>query len=101
MSDLLSANFDNVQSNQNPFPATIASSTTIAPSTYITFLTGSTAVATITPPVTGSVTLVLVATVTTVTTVTTGNIALASTLVANKALLMTYDPVSTKWYPSY
>lgn len=35
------------------------------------------------------------------TTTTATNIALASTGVVNKALIMTYDPVTTKWYPSY
>jgi hypothetical protein len=32
---------------------------------------------------------------------TGGNIALASTLVQKKALIMTYDPLQALWYPSY
>jgi hypothetical protein len=35
------------------------------------------------------------------TTTTATNIALASTGVVSKALIMTYDPVAVKWYPSY
>jgi hypothetical protein len=35
------------------------------------------------------------------TTSTSGNIALASTAVVNKALIMTYDHNTAKWYPSY
>jgi hypothetical protein len=32
---------------------------------------------------------------------TAGNIALGTTAVVNKALTMTYDSGTTKWYPSY
>ena len=32
---------------------------------------------------------------------TAGNIALASTAVVGKALIMTYDNTTSKWYPSY
>jgi hypothetical protein len=32
---------------------------------------------------------------------TAGNIALAGTAVVSKALTMTYDATTTKWYPSY
>jgi hypothetical protein len=36
-------------------------------------------------------------------TTTTGgsNIAITSTTVVNRALIMTYDPITNKWYPSY
>ena len=35
------------------------------------------------------------------TTTNAGNIAIASTAVVGKALTMTYDSTTTKWYPSY
>ncbi|CAB4240767.1 hypothetical protein UFOVP22_1, partial [uncultured Caudovirales phage] len=34
-------------------------------------------------------------------TTTAGNIALASTTIVSKALIMTYDVTTAKWYPSY
>ena len=103
MSDLLHQNFSTVQSQQQPNPVTMAAATTIAPTTFITFLTGTTSVATITPPVTGQHMLCLISTDTGTTnaTVTTGNIALASTFVTKKALYMAYDPATAKYYPSY
>jgi hypothetical protein len=103
MSDLLHQNFSTVQSNVQPNPATIASAATIAPSTFITFLTGTTSIATVTPPVSGQHMLCLISTDsgTTNATVTTGNIIKASTFVQNKALYLAYDPASAKYYPSY
>ena len=103
MSDLNFQNLSTVQSIEQPLPVTMAMAATIAPTTFLTFLTGTVPVATITPPVTGSCVLAFVATTaaTAAVTVTTGNIILASTWVPNKALLMTYDPSSAKWYPSY
>ena len=103
MSDALFQNISTVQSQLQPNPVTMAAATTIAPTTFVTFLTGTTSVATITPPVTGSHMLCLVSTDsgTTNATVTTGNINKASTFVQNKALLLVYDPATAKYYPSY
>lgn len=103
MSDLLFQQLSTVQSQQQLLPVTMAAATTIAPSTFITFLTGTTSVATITPPVSGAHMLCLISTDsgTTNATVTTGNINKASTFVQNKALYMAYDPASAKYYPSY
>ena len=82
---------------------TIASATTIAPTTQIVFISGTTAIATITAPAPisaggGAITLIPTGIFTTT---TAGNIALASTAVVGKALIMTYDATTTKWYPSY
>lgn len=82
---------------------TIASATTIAPTTYITFISGTTAVVNITVPQAllatgGQITLIPTGLFTTT---TAGNIALSSTAVVSKALVMTYDATTTKWYPSY
>ena len=82
---------------------TIASATTIAPTTAIVFVSGTTAIATITAPSPisaggGHITLIPTGIFTTT---TAGNIGLASTAVVGKALIMTYDTTTTKWYPSY
>ena len=52
-------------------------------------------------PANGCVTLIPDAAMTGATTSTGGNIALATTFVANKALIMCYDATAAKWYPSY
>jgi hypothetical protein len=82
---------------------TIASAATIAPTTSIVFISGTTAIVTITPPAPiasggGSITLIPTGLFTTT---AAGNIALASTAVVSRALVMTYDVTTTKWYPSY
>lgn len=82
---------------------TIASATTIAPTTPIVFISGTTAVVTITvaaPISTGGGTITLIPTGI-FTWTTAGNIALAGTAVVSKALTMTYDATTAKWYPSY
>jgi len=82
---------------------TIASATTIAPTTPIAFVSGTTAVVNITaaaPISTGGGAITLIPTGI-FTWTTAGNIALAGTAVVSKALTMTYDATTTKWYPSY
>jgi len=82
---------------------TIASATTIAPVTPIVFVSGVTAIATITAPAPisaggGQITIIPTGLWTTT---TAGNIALGTTAVVGKTLIMTYDATTTKWYPSY
>jgi hypothetical protein len=82
---------------------TIASATTIAPTTSIVFVSGTTAIDTITAPSPisaggGQITLIPTGIFTTT---TAGNIALASTAVVSRALIMVYDTTTGKWYPSY
>lgn len=81
---------------------TIASATTIQPLAPIVFVSGTTTISTITVPIDfvggGQITLIPTGVWATN---TSGNIALASTAVANRALIMTYDAGTTKWYPSY
>jgi hypothetical protein len=82
---------------------TIASATTIAPTTPIAFVSGTTAVVNITaaaPISTGGGAITLIPTGI-FTWTTAGNIALAGTAVVSKALTMTYDVTTAKWYPSY
>ena len=83
----------------------IASASTIAPTESVHHVTGTTTISTITAPsgfavsgAGGQITLIpdgLWATN------TAGNIALATTAVVSKALIMTYDNATSKWYPSY
>ena len=82
---------------------TIASATTIAPTTPIAFVSGTTAVVNITaaaPISTGGGTITLIPTGA-FTWTAAGNIAVLGTAVVNRALTMTYDATTTKWYPSY
>jgi len=88
----------------NAAAPTIASAATIAPTTQIVFVSGTTQIATITAPAPISTTggqITIIPTGVFTTTVTGGNIALASTAVVSKALIMTYDTTTAKWYPSY
>lgn len=82
---------------------TIASAATIAPTAPITFISGTTPIDTITAPSPISATggqLTLIPTEIWTTT-TSGNVALATTAVVSKALILTYDQATAKWYPSY
>jgi hypothetical protein len=82
---------------------TIASATTIAPTTPIVFVSGTAAVVNITaaaPISTGGGTITLIPTGA-FTWTAAGNIAVLGTAVVNRALTMTYDTTTTKWYPSY
>lgn len=83
--------------------AAIASAGTIAPTSPIHHVTGTAAIATITPPpafLSGGGTLALIPDGI-FTTTTAGNIAIASTAVVSKTLYLTYDPGTSKWYPGY
>lgn len=82
---------------------TIASASTIAPTALISFVSGTVAIVTITPPTNilttgGQITLIPTGIFATT---TAGNIALITTAVVGKALKMTYDATTAKWYPSY
>jgi hypothetical protein len=82
---------------------TIASAATIAPTTQIAFVSGTAAVVTITAPApisAGGGTIILIPTGA-FTWTAAGNIAVLGTAVVNRALSLTYDVTTTKWYPSY
>ena len=100
MSDLLAQNIAQVQTNAQPFPNTIASTTTIAPSSYITFVSGTIDVATVTPWVTGQHSIALIFTdATPGDLLTTGNILVGSTVLAqNVPVVLYYDPNQAKYY---
>jgi len=82
---------------------TIASAATIAPTAPITFISGTAAVVTITAPApisAGGGTITFIPTGA-FTWTAAGNIAVLGTAVVNRALTLTYDATTTKWYPSY
>jgi hypothetical protein len=91
-------NFSTVQSLLQQKPQTIASAATIAPVSFLTVLTGNTAVATITPPLTGLHMLAIqfagIAGVT-----AAGNILTARATVAGVVTLFIYNPVTAKYVP--
>lgn len=98
-------NYGNLQINNGYLALTkgtaVASATTITPTGGIFHVTGTTAIATINIPYTGFNGQIIIIPDAIFSTTTAGNIALASTAVVNKALIMTYDATAVKWYPSY
>ena len=100
MSDALFQNFSTVQSNLQPGPTTVASTTTIVPQSFITLVSGTIDVATITPPVTGQHELVLVFTdASPGDLLTTGNVLVGTTtVVQNVPLVLFYNNVINKYY---
>lgn len=102
MSDLLHQNLSSPQSDQQPKPVTLASAATIAPTTKLTFVTGTVQVATITAPVTGYHELVFIFTdAAPGALLTSGNIHSAYTPIQNQAFTLYYDPSTAKyWRPA-
>jgi hypothetical protein len=77
----------------------MASAATIAPTTRLTFVTGTVQVATITPPVTGYHELVLIFTdANPGALLTSGNIKTAYTPLQNKSFSLHYDPSTAKYW---
>jgi hypothetical protein len=106
MDDLNFQNISSVQSLLQPKPVTFVAAATIAPTTFLSYIAGTTALATITPPVSGCHLLAIVATSTNwAGAVTTGNILVASltnsTVWANKLNLFVYNPITGKYHPRY
>lgn len=96
MSDLNHQFIGTVASDQTPQPVTLASALTVAPTTFITFVSGTTDITTITPPVTGAHMLVLVFTnVAPPDILTTGNVTAGlTTITQNVPLLLFYNPIT-------
>lgn len=103
MADIDFQQLSTVQSNIQPKPASLAASTTIAPTTFLTFVTGTTAVNTITPPVTGCHMLALIFTATNPSAFgTTGNIdvtAVTTPGTNSRVQLMVFSPITSKYFP--
>src|SRR5262245_36894469 len=90
-----------IGSSQSPKPPTIASAATVAPVSFLSFISGTVAIANITPPIVGGhMFLVFVFTTTTpVAFTTTGNIKYVATPTQNIPMLLFFDPLEGKWYP--
>lgn len=106
MADLSFQDISTVNNELQPKPVTFTAATTIAPTTFLSFITGTTALATITPPVSGAHMLAIVSNTTNwAGCVTTGNIAVASVtnsdLWQGKVNLFVYNPLTAKYYPTY
>lgn len=90
--------FSTVQSNVQPAPKVIASAALIAPTGFLTVLTGNVAVVNITPPMSWTHMLAIqfagVAGVT-----AAGNVATATATVAGQILLLIYNPNTKKYVP--
>lgn len=97
--DLNFNSLDLPQSGVMPKPVTIASAASVAPTTFLTFITGTVAIATITPPADGCHMLAFVFTTTTPTAfTTTGNIKNVVTPKTNSPCLLTWNPIEQKYY---
>jgi hypothetical protein len=84
--------------------AQITAAATITPTAAMAHITGAIVVETITPPSglrSGATFTLIPDDASGQATGVTGNIALASTLVQKKALILTWDATAVKWYPSY
>ena len=87
-----------VQGPTSPRGATVASAATIAPTTFLTVLSGNVAIATITPPVPfGHMLALLFAGTAGV--LATGNVATAKVSVVGEAMLLVYNPAQAKYHP--
>lgn len=99
MSDLNFQDLSTVQSNVQQKPVTLAAAATISPVTALSFVTGTTDIATIVPPVTGYHELKLMFTdVSPGDLLTTGNIDGLTTITQNAIILMIYNPITGDYY---
>lgn len=100
MPDLAFQDISTVANNIQPKPVTIASAATVAPSTFVSFISGTTAIATVTPPVTGAHMLCMIFTTTTPTAfTTTGNLKIVATPTTSVPIFLVYNPLDSKYYP--
>jgi hypothetical protein len=100
MSDLNFQDLSTVQNSLQPGSTSIAGAATIAPTTFMTFITGTgTAITTITPPVTGNHMLILIFTNATPNTLATGgNIQRAVTPTQNIPVALYYNKYTGNYW---
>jgi hypothetical protein len=100
MSDLSFQQLSTVQDITQPLPQTIASATTISPSTRLSFITGSVAIGTINPFTTGYHEIVLIFTAgAPAAFAINGNIKSAAQPLQNIPVTLQYDPGTQLWWP--
>jgi len=80
---------------------TIASAATVAPVGFMTYITGTTEITTITIPYAGFAGKLVFLPDDVFTLNTGGNIAVAASAVAARAMVLFYDTLNKTWYPSY
>lgn len=101
--DLNHQDFQLGQNNLQPLPTTLASAASIVPTTLITYLTGTTALTNITPPLSGAHMLILVFTNAAPGGLTSGgggtgaSILKSFTAVQNVPVLCFYDPAKNQY----
>lgn len=101
MADVDFQQLSTVNSGQQPKPTTIASAAAVAPSTFLTFISGTVAIATITPFVSGAHMIVFIFTTTTPTAfTTTGNVKNVATPTTNLPVFLIWNPLENKYYAS-
>lgn len=99
MADLNFQDLSTVHSGLQPKPVTLASAATVTPTTFLSFVSGTTAIATVTPPTTGMSVVCFIFTTTTPAAFTTsGNMKAVSTPSQNVPYLLIYNPLEAKWY---
>jgi hypothetical protein len=87
-----------VASSAQPKPPTIASATTIAPTTFVSVVSGTAAIVNITPPITSAHMLVLIPTGA-FTMTAAGNIALLmAAATVSQPVFLVYNPVTAKYH---
>lgn len=99
MPDVDFQNLSTVQSNLQPKPVTITAAATIAPSTFISFISGTTAIVNVTPPVSGAHMLILIP-LAAFTMTTAGNITTACTAAVNSPVVLLWNPITNKYFNS-
>lgn len=99
MSDLNFQDLSTVQNNLQQGVRTIASASVIAPTTFLSVITGTTQLVTITPPVTGTHMLVFYFPDAMGAFSTGGNILVGADPGANIATIMVYNPLTGKYIP--
>ena|SRR6185312_4001317 len=101
--DLNHQDFQLGQSNQQPMPVTIAAAASIVPTTFVTLLTGTTAVTNIAPPISGVHMLILIFTNAAPGGLTSGgggtgaSILKSFTAVQNVPVLVIYNPLTNQY----
>lgn len=89
-----------VQSKLQSTPKTIASAAAVSPTTFLTLISGTVAIATITPPVDGTHMLCFIFTTTTPTAfTTTGNVNHVATPTTNIPMFLVFNPITGKYHP--
>lgn len=91
--------FSTVQSPLQQKPQTIASAATIAPVSFLTVLTGNTAVVTITPPLPNCVHMLAIQFAGVAGVTAAGNILTAKASVVGEIMLLVFNPNTAKYVP--